>query len=239
MLGWLLCARPRVPTLPHLARFALCGLFGFALYGVCVNIGQSTVAAGAASFIVNIIPILTALLAWIFLGERFGPIAWLGSLISFAGLGYIATSQPGGLSFGAGASFMLAAATCTATYFVLQKPLVPIYGAPTCTAYALLFSALFLIPWIAEAAGQLTVASPRTMFAVMSLALLPTLVAYVAWNFALGRLPAGMAANFVYLVPPLAALLAFLLLGERPTVPTMIGGACAILGTVIVARWGK
>lgn len=80
VLAWLLCSRPKVPSLPHLARFVLCGLFGFPLNSVCINIGQTTVTAGATSFIVNIIPILTALLAWVLLGERFGPMGWLDSL---------------------------------------------------------------------------------------------------------------------------------------------------------------
>ena len=239
MLGWLLWVRPKAPSLRHLGRFALCGFFGFALYGVCINIGQSTVAAGAASFIVNIIPILTVLLAWLFLGEKLSPVGWLGSLVSFAGLGYIASSQPGGLSFGAGMTFILAAALCTTTYFILQKPLVPVYGALGCMAYTLLFSVLFMSPWLGEAAHQFATASQRTMLAVLSLALLPTLLAYASWNFALDRLPASVAANFLYLVPPVAASMAFLFLGEQPSVPTVVGGACAILGTVIVAKWGK
>ena len=59
VLGWLLLSRAKVSSLPHLARFILCGLFGFTLYGLCINIGQTTAAAGATSFIVNIIPTLT------------------------------------------------------------------------------------------------------------------------------------------------------------------------------------
>ena len=239
MLGWLLWARPKLPSLQHLGRFALCGFFGFALYGVCINVGQSTVAAGAASFIVNIIPILTALMAWIFLGEKVSAIGWLGSLVSFAGLGYIASSQPGGLSFGAGTTFVLAAALCTTTYFVLQKPLLPVYGALGCMAYTLMFAVLFMIPWMPQAVHQVAAASPRAMLAVLSLALLPTLLSYISWNVALARMPAAVAANFIYLVPPTAALMAFLFLGERPTVPMMVGGASAVLGTVMVAKWGK
>lgn len=238
-LGWLLWTRPAWPTWPHMLRFAICGLLGFTLYSVFINFGQTTVSASAASFITNIIPILTALFAWFLLGERFKLLGWAGCLISFAGVSYIAVGQPGGLSFGGGATFILMASMCSALYFVLQKPLVPIYGALPCTAYTLVFAGVFLLPWIPEAAIQVMDASPRTIIAVAGLALFPTLLAYLAWTYALGRLPASVAANFIYLVAPLAALLAFVFLGERPSGSTLIGGALAIIGTILVARWGK
>ena len=89
MLGWLLWARPKFPCLQQLGRFALCGFFGFALYGLCINVGQSTVAAGAASFIVNIIPILTALMAWIMFGEAFNALGVAGMMVAVAGVAFV------------------------------------------------------------------------------------------------------------------------------------------------------
>jgi len=72
VLAWLAWRRPPRPALPDLLRFALCGLVGIAAYNILLNTGQRSVAAGAASFIVNPAPILTALLARLVLGERFG-----------------------------------------------------------------------------------------------------------------------------------------------------------------------
>ena len=48
-------------------RFLLCGFLGIALHAL-LNTGEQTVSAGAASFIVNTLPIFTALLAAVFLG---------------------------------------------------------------------------------------------------------------------------------------------------------------------------
>lgn len=81
-------------------------------------------------------------------------------------------------------------------------------------------------------------ASPSIMLAVMGLALFPTILAYFAWNYALGELPAGVAANFLYLVAPVATLLAFLFFGDKPSIHTILGGAMAMLGTIIAAKWG-
>lgn len=77
------------------------------------------------------------------------------------------------------------------------------------------------------------------MITVAGLAIFPTVVAYLAWNFALGKLPAGVAANFIYLMAPLATFLAFVFLGDEPPVATVVGGLMKMLGTIIVARWGN
>lgn len=237
--GWILLCRYRLPTRRHMVRYAICAALGSLTYSIGINIGQQTVSPAAASLITNITPILTALVAWPVLGERFTWLGWVGCLISFAGVTYIAIGQPGGLSFGAGATFILIASLGAALYFVLQKPLVAIYGTMPSTAYTLLFSGLLLLPWFPSAIGEMTEASQLTLLALAGLVLFPTLLAYVGSTYALGYLPAGVMANFLYLIAPLATLLSFLFLGDVPSVPTLIGGAMAILGTVIVARWGK
>ena len=151
VLAWLAWRRPAQPSWADLVRFLACGLIGIALYNALLNTGQRTVTAGAASFIVNTVPIITAVLATALLHERFTLWGWIGTGISFAGIALIASGQPGGLSFGAGASLVLAAAGYQAVYFILQRPLVPRDGALTCTAYTLLAGALLLTLWLPEA----------------------------------------------------------------------------------------
>ncbi|WP_437360005.1 DMT family transporter [Inquilinus limosus] len=239
VLAWLAWRRPPRPAWPDLLRFALCGLIGIAAYNILLNTGQRTVAAGAASFIVNTAPILTALLARLVLGERFGARGWAGTLVSFAGIALIASAQPGGLAFGAGASLVLGAALCSATYFVLQRPLVARYGALTCTAWTLLTGALLLSPWLPAAADGLSQAGPATVAAVIGLGVLPAAIGYATWTHALGHFGAARAANFLYLVPPVATVLALPMLGELPGPQTLLGGAIAVAGVVLVNTRGR
>lgn len=236
---WILWCRYRLPTRRNAVRYIICASLGSLTYSIGINIGQQSVSPAAASLITNITPILTALVAWPVLGERFTWAGWIGCLISFAGVSYIAIGQPGGLSFGAGATYILIASLGAALYFVLQKPLIATYGALPSTAYTLFFSGLLLLPWFPAAIGEMSLASPDTLAALGGLILFPTLLAYLGSTYALGYLPAGIMANFLYLIAPLATLLSFLFLGDLPSVPTLIGGAMAILGTMIVARWGK
>jgi drug/metabolite transporter (DMT)-like permease len=239
-LLWLAIRRPPPPTRADAGRFLVCGLIGISLYNGLLNEGELTVSAGAAAFIVNIAPILTAILATVFLRERFSAWGWGGALTSFAGVGLIALGQPGGLAFGGGASLVAGAALCTASYFVLQRPLVPRYGALACTAYTLLAGALFLLPFLPGALPVLAApGGARTAATVVALGVFPAAIGYAAWTYALGRFGAARAANFLYLVPPVAALVGYAALGESLSALTLVGGAIAILGVVIVNSLGR
>ncbi|MFM0169963.1 DMT family transporter [Paraburkholderia sediminicola] len=239
VLAWLAYRRPRLPTWSDSLRFALCGFLGIALYNALLNTGEKTVAAGAASFIVNTLPIFTALLAAAVLGERFNRWGWLGSLISLAGIAVIARGQPGGLTLGAGSTLILGAALCSASYFVLQRRLIPVYGALTCTAYTLLAGALLLTPWLPGALHSLVGAPHGTLQAVLVLGVFPAALGYATWTFALGHFGAARAANFLYLTPAVATALSALLTGERPGLATLCGGLLAIAGVVVVALRGR
>ena len=239
-LAWLAVRRPPLPTRADAGRFLVCGLIGISAYNGLLNQGERTVSAGAAAFIVNVAPILTAILATIFLRERFSAWGWGGALISFAGVGLIALGQPGGLAFGGGAFLVAGAALCTAIYFVLQRPLVPRYGALACTAYTLISGALFLLPFLLDALPRLLAPGGASLAAtVIALGVFPAAIGYGAWTYALGRFGAARAANFLYLVPPVAALLGFAALGEMMSVLTLIGAAVAISGVAIVNTRGR
>ena len=239
--AWLAAARPSLPEGRDSLVFLACGAIGIAAYNAFLNSGQQTVGPGAASLIINTSPVITAFLAAAFLKERYGLAGWTGTVIAFAGVAIIALGQAGGVRPGAGASLVLAAAVCQASYFVLQRPLVPRYGALTCAAYTILAGALLLSPWLPAAVARLSAAPDRTrLLAVAGLALVPSAIGYAAWTYALDRFGASRAANFLYLVPPTAMLLSFGLTGETPRATTLAGGTIAIAGVALVnLRWHR
>ena len=107
---WLIWNRPARMPLPHLLLCAGCGIVGGAGYSVLLNIGQQTVAAGAASFLIKTESLWMATFAVVLLKERFPPIAWGGTLLCIVGIGLIASAQAGGLTLNSGAAFVLGAA---------------------------------------------------------------------------------------------------------------------------------
>lgn len=241
VLVWLAWKRPTLPTRGDAVRFLLCGFIGIALYNAMLNAGQQTVSASAASFIVNTVPILTALLATLLLDERFTKWGWAGSAIGLAGVGVIVAGQPGGLSLGSGALLVFGSALAQASFFVIQRPLVPRYGALASTAYTILAGAFMLGPWMGTGAEVFVAPAtkPQTVAAVIALAVLPAVLGYAASAYAPGHFGAARSATFLYLVPPVATVLAFALTGEQPGVTTIIGGLIAIAGVALVNRRGK
>ena len=231
---FLAVTRPRLPERGDLWRFGVGG-FGFvALYTGLLNYGELTVSAGAASFIINISPILTALFATAFLGERFSVIAWAGTLLSFAGIGVIALGEGEGLRLDGGALFILGAAFMTAINAIVQKPLFTRHNPLAVSAWNMVIGALALAPFLPSGLGQAAVADAHGLFAVIYLGIVPSLIAYASWSVALSRLPASRASNFLYCVPPVATLMGFLWLGEAPGLLGIVGGALALVGVAIV-----
>lgn len=62
---------------------------------------------------------------------------------------------------------------------------------------------------------------------------LASLVGYVIWNSLLARFPASQVAPFSLLVPVIGVLSAWLVLGDRPTVPELIGGVLLFFGVAV------
>jgi drug/metabolite transporter (DMT)-like permease len=241
IVGWLIYRRPRRPSLRDSMLFALCGFLGIASYNALLNTAELTVAPGAAAFIMSTSPIFTAILAMVFLHEKFNRLGWLGSLFSFAGIGLISCGQPGGLAPGSGATLILLAALASSAYFVLLRRLIPVYGPLASTVYTLLAGALLLSPWLPGAMSALAApsASASTLRAVLVLGIFPAALGYATWAIVLGHFGAARATNFLYLVPATATALSMCLTGERPGLTTIAGGLMTIAGVAFVAWRGR
>lgn len=227
-------SRIGLPARRHLPSLVMAGLVGITLYHVALNAGERTVTAGSASLIVSLSPIFTALLATMALGERLGALGWGGVLTGFAGAAVVSLSEQGAVRLGAGSLLVLIAAIAQAVYFILQKPLLLRYGPLEVTSYAIWLGTIGLLPFAGELWRTLGRASQEATVAGIYLGLLPGAAAYLSWSYVLSRLPAGRAASTLYLVPPFAIVIAWLVLGERPSPRALLGGSIVLLGVGLV-----
>lgn len=231
---YLLVARPPLPSRKDFLRLIVIGVLFISAYAVLLNTGEQTIAAGPASFIIQINPIIVALIAVPLLGERFGLGGWVGTLVSFLGVGLIAYGSGDGLGLNIGALLILGAAFCTSISTILQKPLLGRMPALAVTAWVLLLGSLPLTPAIPETLAALKQAPPAVIWSIAYLVVLPTVIGYLTWAIALKRFPASRASNFLYCIAPTATLIGYLWLGEVPSLTSLVGGAMAIGGVVIV-----
>lgn len=230
--------RMRLPDRSELPLIGLTGFLGISVYHVALNFGEMTVQAGAASLLISAAPVFTALLSVAVLKERLTGIGWLGILLAFAGVALIALSGGRGLRFTPGALLILLAATVAAVYSILSKQLLRRHAALEFTCYSIWAGTLPLLVFLPGLLRRLPVAAPQATFAVIYLGIFPAAIAYVLWNYALARMPASLLSSFLYLSPVLASLIAWVWLGEVPALLTLVGGAIAILGVILVQTKG-
>ena len=236
---WLIWKRPGFMPAVDLMTCIGCSVLGAAGYSVLLNLGQVTVSAGAASFLIKTESIWMAILAVLMLKEAFNLWAWAGTLIGFTGIGLIASAQPGGIVLGGGSAFVLAAAICSAIGFVLQRKLVRQYGAMHVASIMLISAAVTLSPWLPTAISEMQSASATTVSWVVFLGVFPTAVGQICWSYALGHFGAARAGNFLYLVAPLATLLAWFMYGEVASIYTIAGGILVLCGVILVNTRGS
>jgi drug/metabolite transporter (DMT)-like permease len=229
--------RESLPARRDLPAVALCGLLWFAIYNVALNEAERHVDAGTAAMLVNVGPILIALLAGVLLHEGFPRSLVAGSAIGFAGAVVIgiATSD-GGLAAGGGAALCLVAALGYAGGVVSQKPVLERVSALQVTFLACVVGAIACLPFAPTLVDELGTASGSAIRWTVYLGLVPTALAFTTWAYALSHTTAGRMGATTYLVPPLAILLAWLVLAETPPALAIAGGALCLAGVVLARR---
>lgn len=225
-----------------LAYVVALGFTGIFVYHLALNAGERTVSAGTASLLINTTPIFTVLMAAGFLGDRLGRWGVAGIVTAFAGALLVSMGASGtGASFDVtalegGALLVLVAAMSQAVYFIVQKHMLSRYGAVALTTMSSTVGCLLLSMFSGELWQTLQTAPLQATLVTVYLGVGPSAIAYLAWATIVTQIPVSKAVSFLYLVPPVAVGIAWLFLGEQPTMLTVTGGAVTIGGVALVHR---
>ena len=232
-----LVRREPLPMRGDLGRIALYGVLWLGVYSVVLNEAEHRVDAGTAAMLVNVGPILIALLAGLFLREGFPTGVFAGCIVAFAGTAIIgvATSQHG-VAAGWGAGLCLVAAFAYAAAVVVQKPVLGRVSAFQVTWIACTVATIACLPFTPALVHDLVGADAASIAWTAYLGAFPTAVGFVLWAYALKRTTAGRLGSLTYLAPPVAILLGWALLGETPPLLALAGGSICIGGVILARR---
>lgn len=228
--------RPRLPRRAQWGRVVVCGLLGQTLYQGLLMTGEVSVPAGTASVLIATAPVFSVLAAAVLLRERVGR-RWPGFLLAFAGAAVVGGSL--GVGGGAAALIVLGAAVCQGLYHVAVKPLAEELGALSATMWSVWAGTFLALPALPALLADLPDAPTGATAAAVFLGIVPSALGYLAWSDAVSRTTIARSTVALYLVPVVAMALAWVWLGERPTVSAVLGGALAVAGVVLVRRTGQ
>ena len=229
------------PRREDLGRFVLCALVGHVLHISAVMYGMNLSTAFSSSLVLTCQPLFTlAILAW--LGqERLRRQQITGTLVAFAGiLLFLGDKFSGGLSrAGLGDLTLLLAGAAFSAYTVLSRPLADRYGPLIVLSYTLLFSTPIMVPLTASYFAGLHFGDlgPAVWAALFWALVVSSFCGWLLWTWVNSVRGVARSAPFMYLMPPVAGVMAWLTLGETFTW-LKIGGAAATMAGVAYAQFG-
>jgi drug/metabolite transporter (DMT)-like permease len=210
------------------------GLLWFGFYMVVLNWGEQQVDAGTAALVVNVGPLLIALLGSRLLGDAMPPRLLAGMAVSFAGAVTVGLSMSGESGSSVlGVVLCLLAAVAYAGGVVAQKPTLGSASALQVTTFGCLVGAVVCLPFAGQLVREAGEAPMSATLNMVYLGVFPTALAFTTWAYALARTTASRMGATTYAVPALVVLMSWLALGEVPGVLTLAGGGLCLAGVAV------
>jgi drug/metabolite transporter (DMT)-like permease len=193
-------------------------------------------SASQAAMISTMLPLLVALTAGIFLGERISIRTICGFYIAAAGalwlgLGGKETIQAPNPAWGNFLEFM--AMICATGYTILMKRLSKELHPFFLTGIQAFAGALFFLPALLLPDVMVLPLPTGGLWMVLYLGTVVSVGAYGLYNFGISRIPASQAAAFVNLIPVFSILFGYLILGERLTLWQWLACALVFCGVLV------
>lgn len=227
---------PRLPVGREVPLVLLGGITWFGIYNVAINEAERRIDAGTAALVIQVGPILVALCAAAFLGERLTLRLLGGMTVALGGVALIARASTTGDGDLVGVLLMLVCAAAFAVGVITQKLLLPTIPALQLTFWYTVVGAVACLPWTVELVDVAGSATADTLWWVLYLGVFPSAIAFTTWAYALSQADAGKFAQSTFLVPFITALMAWVLLDEVPPALAFVGGVLCIAGVLLARR---
>ena len=230
----------RLPQKKDIPWFFLSGAFGFTIYLITFNTGMMTVTTATGSIIIALAPIMTAIIASFLYNEKINLIGWLCISSAFAGV-IILLLWDGILSINIGMLWTFIAAVVFCGYNIVTRLLSSKgYTALEVVTYSMLCGSILFCFSIKSSLSELMTAQPIHVLAVLFLALFPSAIGFVMWSKAISMAErTSEVTNFLFLSPFLTAVFGMLIVHEKLSAGTAIGGVIIVISIVLFNLKGK
>ena len=194
-------------------------------------------SVAASVVLVSTQPVFVAILAYLIFGERTAPLSFAGILVAMAGTAVIAADRTIGSAALLGNVLALVGAVTVAIYVLIGRSSRT--GGVGVLPYSVVVysaAAAILLPAALAFDVPLWGYSAETWFWLTAITFGPQLMGHTVFNWALRYIEASVISGVVLAEPVVAALLAWLILFERPGLLTLLGGAVVLAGLYLLLK---
>jgi drug/metabolite transporter (DMT)-like permease len=235
-------------TRRDIPQLIMLALVGFVINKILEYGGLALTTASDVALLISSETIFTAALSWLLLRERFKPLTAIALLLGFIGV-YLIVERSlipnipsgGGALRILGDLLVMLALIFEAFYTVRGKALLVKHSPLLITATAIVGSVVFWLPvgtWSILTSGWHT-PGLLAWLGIGWLALMSTVIGYLAWFQGLARVDGSAAASTLFIQPLLGTTLAILLLHDQLTLSTIIGGVLIIISVYLISGYSN
>jgi len=221
-------------------RVALMGFLGVALNQFLYLCGLRYTTAANGALLYAATPVFVLLLSHLFLKETISPKKTIGIILAFIGIAIVIFER--GVDLGSGYAFgnflILIAVIGWTLAMIVGKELIVRYGALRTTAAMMTAGAIIFAPFGVVSTLRVPISTLNTFdwAGILYLALGTSILGYLLWYHALGRIDASKVAVFANAQPVIAAVLSLVFLDYTITGSFVMGSIITIAGIVVTQR---
>ncbi|SQC93898.1 putative DMT superfamily transporter inner membrane protein [Cedecea neteri] len=208
------------------------------MIGVAIAIGYSmqtwglqTIPSSKSAFITAMYVPVVPLLQWICLGRMPGLMSWIGVILAFVGLIFLAGPEGTSLSLGAGEIITLIGAVAIAAEIILISAWAGKVDIKRVTVVQLATASLVSFAAMVPAGESVPHFSPGLVMIALGLGIFSAII-QVTMNWA-QRSVSPTRATVIYTGEPVWAGIFGRMAGERLPVLALLGGALIVLGVLV------
>ena len=220
----------------------LLGITGGSVYFLAENAAMLYTTATNTSLIVCSCPLFAMLLFAIVYrhSERISKIQALGSVLACLGMAVVVLNGHFVLHLSPlGDMLAFAACLCWAVYSLLMHPATERYSSLFITRKVFFYGLITIIPYYFFVPGfpsMEVLLRPDVLWNLLFLSVVASMICYILWNWAISKLGAVVATNWVYFNPITTILFAWWLLHEQITIWFLLGTAFILVGMYLADK---